>query len=57
MTSISTTQLNLFLYSLIKKLANIMILDIIRSKEQTLQKSISNTYPCEDPYCYYNGIF
>ena len=41
MTSMSTKQLNLFLYSLIKKLANIMILDIIRSKEQTLQKTLA----------------
>ena len=57
MTSMATKQLNLFLYSLIKKLAYITILDIIKSKGQTLQKSISNTYPCEDPYCYYNGIF
>ena len=44
MTSMSTTQLNLFLYSLIKRLSNITILDIIKSKEQTLHKSISNTY-------------
>ena len=53
----SITQLNSFLYSFTKKQTNITILDIIKSKKQTLHKSISNTYPCEDPYCYYNGIF